>query len=507
MASQDPICYPDGRGGCVNYNLGDIVLASDDATLRLNKNATNDGGHIVALQRFALCYQKLEKTNETPFPFCCLLSLQAAERLRAKRDVQQWWNSFLDNASASKGEGTGVDDSSPLTLLPQQLWWIVGLPRTGSTFFHTLLSQDTESSIFPTAYELRNPLPLEESEFCMPWQKRRLDEARKQISSLTTTVNDTEAKPKEGRRKAIDALARLLETKGTFDTLYSIAPVLGSIHRVTAEEPDECVNGFVDCAFPEWYLWGAYDTPSLRDWYYSAQKFALQQYANYAKVLACIVHFQSENIRKTHSNTILSPTPLKSKEIKQATRFLLKSPHHTVKLDAIENVFGRERRNIYIWLHRDPCAQVLSCCRMNLAVADFFDGLRIEHLHEMGRRTLACLVRAMDEGLQQRDKLLSDKKISSSFVFIDIHHRDLVKDPIGTVRRLYDTVDPGNPLSSKMAERMESFIKRQAQQRKERKKKAVNDKTLLYSLKDFGLTKEIVETSFQSYLDRFFRDD
>ena len=39
------------------------------------------------------------------------------------------------------------------------------------------------------------------------------------------------------------------------------------IHNVGAADPDECVIGFVDCAFPEYYLWGCRNMPLSYQYY------------------------------------------------------------------------------------------------------------------------------------------------------------------------------------------------------------------------------------------------
>ena len=80
---------------------------------------------------------------------------------------------------------------------------MVGLPRTGSTIFHKLLSLDPNARTI-RAWELRHPIPPARPE---------------------TWATDT----------------RFVEFNRGGQLAYGFAPAMKSIHYVTAADPDECI--------------------------------------------------------------------------------------------------------------------------------------------------------------------------------------------------------------------------------------------------------------------------
>ena len=57
------------------------------------------------------------------------------------------------------------------------------------------------------------------------------------------------------------------DAKQLNDWTYKMMPRLSKIHNVGASDPDECVIGFVDCAFREYYLWGCRNMPLSYQYY------------------------------------------------------------------------------------------------------------------------------------------------------------------------------------------------------------------------------------------------
>ncbi len=98
----------------------------------------------------------------------------------------------------------------------------------------------------------------------------------------------------------------------------------------------------------------------------------------------------------------------------------------------------------------------------------------LDKIEKMARRAMATRERVGDQG------------------FVDVSYYDLIKDPIPEVERIYDAA--GMELTSAAREAMDAFRQVNKQHKYGRHK---------YSLADFGMTKEDIETRFAAYRARF----
>ena len=108
--------------------------------------------------------------------------------------------------------------------------------------------------------------------------------------------------------------------------------------------------------------------------------------------------------------------------------WLFKAPHHMFHLEAIVAAYPDVR---FVMTHRDPAKVVPSYVS---TVNMFFpppDGQR--DMHRLGSEVCEHLRDGMRNTIAARERLGDDR-------FIDVHHRDLVADPVGTLRRVYDFV-------------------------------------------------------------------
>jgi hypothetical protein len=106
-------------------------------------------------------------------------------------------------------------------------------------------------------------------------------------------------------------------------------------------------------------------------------------------------------------------------------RWLLKAPHHTFHLEAFVATFPDAR---FVMTHRDPVKAVPSWASIviSLRPGEQGEGER----HRLGRAAAEHLRASVTSAMASRARLGDDR-------FLDIHHRDLVRDPMGTVRRIY----------------------------------------------------------------------
>lgn len=109
--------------------------------------------------------------------------------------------------------------------------------------------------------------------------------------------------------------------------------------------------------------------------------------------------------------------------------WLFKAPHHNFHLDAIAAAYPDVR---FVVTHRDPTKAVPSWTSLVSAIFPAPDGER--DLHRLGREVSAHLRVGVERGIEARSRLGEER-------FLDVHHRELVADPLGSVRRIYGWLD------------------------------------------------------------------
>ncbi len=106
--------------------------------------------------------------------------------------------------------------------------------------------------------------------------------------------------------------------------------------------------------------------------------------------------------------------------------WLFKAPHHKFHLEALATAYPDIR---FVMTHRDPAKVVPSYTSIVSAVMPPADGDR--DLHALGREICDHLRIGMEHAIEERARIGEDR-------FLDVHHRDLVSDPKGTIRRIYE---------------------------------------------------------------------
>ena len=160
--------------------------------------------------------------------------------------------------------------------------------------------------------------------------------------------------------------------------------------------------------------------------------------------------------------------------------WLFKAPHHKFHLESIVAAYPDVR---FLMTHRDPTKVVPSYASL---VSALFPAA--EHHHDMARLGAELTVHLRDgmaNAMAARARLGEDR-------FIDVHHRDLNRDPIGTLHRVYDGL--GLTLSPEYEARVREWV-------------AVNRTgahgTHRYTAEQFGLTTARLRDEFAFYIDHF----
>ncbi len=108
-------------------------------------------------------------------------------------------------------------------------------------------------------------------------------------------------------------------------------------------------------------------------------------------------------------------------------RWLFKAPHHKFHLDHMLDAYPGIR---FIFTHRDPAKSVPSYASF---VASLFPASARDAIGKLriGREIHNHLLTGMRQAMVAREKLGPER-------FLDVHHSDLVADPLGVIQRIYD---------------------------------------------------------------------
>jgi len=163
-------------------------------------------------------------------------------------------------------------------------------------------------------------------------------------------------------------------------------------------------------------------------------------------------------------------------------RWILKAPAHLFGIEALFDVYPDAG---VIFTHRDPLEVVGSLASLTYTLRSTFtddiDPLQVGP--EMSRRWCDGLER----GLRVRERGL----VSASR-FFDVRYDELVRDPIGVVRRIY--AHYGLLFSPVAEERMRRFLARHPKDKHGRHR---------YTLEEFGMTRDEEAARYRSYCERF----
>ncbi|MCP4130830.1 MAG: sulfotransferase [bacterium] len=293
--------------------------------------------------------------------------------------------------------------------------FIAGLPRTGTTLLHKLLSLD-RSNRAPLSWEVFTPSP-----------------------------------PSDPRTHDTDP--RIAETEIFLRNLYKTTPGYASIHRMQTKEPDECshliMNTFAAPSFHSFanltqhYNWLSEQDPVPIYRYYRQQLQLLQW-----RFPSC--------------------------------RWVLKAPMHMYFMKGLLTVFPDA---CVVQTHRDPLRVIPSGCSLRVTLRRIYT----DHVDPglVGQGYLRYLKAVTERNTHIR-------KSADSAQFFDIHYKDIVRDPTGAVRRIYEHF--GYEFDSRFEEQIREYLDGNP-----KNKHGVHR----YSLEQFGLTPEMVNRGFAAYCEHF----
>ncbi|HUS23843.1 MAG TPA: sulfotransferase [Candidatus Binatia bacterium] len=291
---------------------------------------------------------------------------------------------------------------------------IAGLPRTGTTRLHRLLSRDARFRW----------MAFWESQFPVPFPGEAIERPE----------------------------ARIAEGHKLVEMMTGAMPKLLAIHPMAAEEADEEVM-LMEHSFLS--AFNAYaQIPQ-----YTAWLDAQDQGPAYRYLKRMLQFLQWQKRRRGVTGQ----------------RWLLKSPHHLLRMDTLLREFPGVQ---VILTHRDPVQSIPS-------IASFIDTLwriygRDPAPHAAGAEWSTLMRRALDHTLKVRR--------TAPAQFLDVQFADTVKRPMEVVRRVYEFI--GWPLTPEARTAMERWIAH------DEKSHAGGHE---YTPEEFGLSAAQLEKDFAAY--------
>lgn len=294
--------------------------------------------------------------------------------------------------------------------------FVIGMPRSGTTILQALLEKDA-SHRSPLCWECLLPYPA-------PTPETYRDNPR------------------------VDAIRK------EFGQLFRLVPDLRMKHYMAADSPQECV-GITALNFCSYQYLAQANLPGYDSWLSSGadQVRNLRWHKRFLRFL------QSGGIRPA--------------------RWLLKSPLHLLRLEALFEVYPDAR---IVMPHREPSSFLASVASLMTSTrslyTDHHDPKRI------GKELLATWAGYLDRFLRVRETL--DKENH----FVDFHFDDFVGNQMRVVDTIYDRF--GWKLDSQSRTRMDEFLCR------ERKDKhGVHQ----YSLAQFGMSPTDIDARYGRYIE------
>jgi hypothetical protein len=165
---------------------------------------------------------------------------------------------------------------------------------------------------------------------------------------------------------------------------------------------------------------------------------------------------------------------------KPPDRWLFKAPHHKFHLEALAAAYPDVR---FVMTHRDPAKVVPSYTSLVSTVFPAAAGER--DLHALGAEVSRHLREGTERAIEERSRLGDDR-------FLDVHHRDLVTDPQGTVRRVYEWL--GLEFGDDVARTIFDWQDAHA---------VGAEGTHRYTAEQFGLTAEQIRSDYDEYIRHF----
>lgn len=246
---------------------------------------------------------------------------------------------------------------------------------------------------------------------------------------------------------------RCLQSQQETEMSLKFAPQIAAIHYEDADSPTECQFSMSQ-TFCAQVLEAMVEIPSYRSWFLHE--------ADYLPVF------------KYHKRL------LQLLQAEAPGRWTLKNPWHPLFLNELTTVYPDAQR---VMTHRDPADVVGSCCSLIKHVRamfsdqvnlDYIGSAMVETFQEMVKRTIAF------------------KEQHGWDSIYDLQYADVMKDPIGEIRKLYGHFDETFTAEAEAA--MNDMLSNNPKGKFGKHE---------YTLEEYGLDREMIHERFGEYCERF----
>ncbi len=249
--------------------------------------------------------------------------------------------------------------------------------------------------------------------------------------------------------------SRIAKAENRLRLMRLINPSVVKAHPIGARLPQECIAILSYSLMSEEFLC-MFSIPSYEKWL-RAQDMR-----------------QAYRFHRSFISHLPCPSP--------AERWVFKAPDHVYSLDALIDTYPDAR---IVFLHRDPMKVLGSVASLAMKLRSAFSN----HIDPV--RTGINEARVLNE-VTLKMMEFRDRHPSLSDRFVDVQYPDLVRNPVATVRRIYERF--GLTLSADAQRRMYFFLEGRRNRRRPKH---------VYSLADFGLEPHRKESCFAAYCERF----
>lgn len=248
---------------------------------------------------------------------------------------------------------------------------------------------------------------------------------------------------------------RISRTERELKWLDVLMPEMQKYHLIHARYPQECI-AITDHSFLSYVFETMYQVSSYRIWHDEQDKRPAYQFHR-----GFLQHLQWRC---------------------PATHWVLKAPSHLMAMEALLDVYPDAD---VVVTHRDPLKVLPSC-------ASLTEVLRRPFTNRLDRREIAREVSRRWEGSALLAVRFRQDYQAARRRFFDVQYSDLMRDPISSVRGIYQYFDRELTLGAEMA--MQRFVAENPKNKNGEHR---------YSLEEFGLDRETEKRSFQTYMDHF----
>jgi hypothetical protein len=234
--------------------------------------------------------------------------------------------------------------------------------------------------------------------------------------------------------------------------LLSARPEMGKYYRFSAIYPNECV--FIMAHDFKTLMWESRGKlPAYRDWMF--QTDARSAY-DYHKRFLQLLQSEAPGI------------------------WNLKMPSHALFIPTLLQVYPDAR---LIWTHRDPLTATGSLCSLISTGHQAFTGkVDVEWIGQNYSWQAA----------EHANRIMDAREILGEDRIIDVHYADLMRDPIGAMRKLYAAL--GDEFTPEAQAGMQTWVNDNPQQKFGKHE---------YKLEQFGLSPATLTPLFERYLARY----